>query len=127
VFDISLPSAFEIIELTKEKPKANGFELVELSENVVRVKFDRVDGRDFTSESHTAEGQPLQGYDIGDSELAHWAELSDKKWEELPTKLSLPSTGTIEFGVVGPAHKVVLYKAKAEQVHRVNSTWKKRF
>ncbi len=41
VFDISLPSSFEIIELTKEKPKASGFELVELSENFVRVKFDR--------------------------------------------------------------------------------------
>ncbi len=125
VFELSLPKGFETVVLTKEHPKASGFELVELGSHFVRIKYDRPDESKFLSEVRTRDGKPLAAYELGEGQMALLGELVKKKWEELPANLPFPSTGTIDLGFVGPATQVLLYKPAADKKHRVKSVWKK--
>ena len=128
LFRVNLPKNFEVIELTNANKKSAGFELVELTPDVVRVKFERKDGFDFSYEAHAADGKPLQGYSLGDPRDKKIFEIiRSKKWEEIPDVTPSPESGVIAFAIHGPAEKVILFKKADMEKKDVTSSWKKSY
>lgn len=125
-FEVSLPTAYQTFELTKEKPKAGEFELVQIDNDRIKVKFNNKDGSDFQVEVLNADGKDLALYELepNDPMMVVSEMARTKTWDQIPDNVPKPSSGTLDFFAHGPAKTVLLFKSVNPKTSTVKSKWK---